>query len=156
MHHSEILWITSVFRSSNLGFHIFCKKTGHFSALFRHFSELSHFLPLNEHLLTKKWSDIPNYIYISFKRSKNEVKRTFLVPSKNYHALTSAKINQVLEVCLILPSEPWIFAPGVKPPKMLPFQGENVKKLIAHPKVVQISFIRIAWTSLYFWQFLHP
>ena len=99
LHHSEILWITSVFQSSNLRFHYFCNKTGHFWPFLGIFSEPSHFLPLKEHLLTKKWSGIQNYIYISFKRSKNEVKRTFLAPSKNYHASTSAKINQVLEVC---------------------------------------------------------
>ena len=64
------------------------------------FSEPSHFLALMEPLKTKKWSRIQNYIQLSFKRSKNEVKRTFLAPSKNYHASTSAKINQVLEVRL--------------------------------------------------------
>ena len=38
---------------------------------------------------------------ISFKQSKNQVKRTFLAPSNNYHAQLAAKPNQDLEVCHI-------------------------------------------------------
>ena len=85
------------FKAQTWGF-IFCKKTGHFWLFSGIFSEPSHFSPLMEPFLTKKWSRIQNYIHFSFKWSKNEVKRTFLAPSKNYHASTSAKINLVPEV----------------------------------------------------------
>ena len=88
------------FKAQTWGFIIFVKKRAIFWPFLGIFSKPSHFLPMKEHLLTKKWSEIQNYIYISFKWSKNDVKQTFLAPSKNYHAWTSAKINQVLEVCL--------------------------------------------------------
>ena len=65
-----------------------------------------------EPLKTKKWSRIQNYIQLSFKRSKNEVKRTFLAPSKIYHVSTSTKINQVLEVRLKLKTNIFAYSIG--------------------------------------------
>lgn len=40
------------------------------------------------------------YYLLSFKRNRNEVNRTFLAPSNNYHASTSPKSSQDPEVCL--------------------------------------------------------
>ena len=71
---------------------------GYFWPFFTIFSKPLHFLALMNKFEKEKWPRNQNYNQLSFKRNKNEVKRIFLAPSKNYHASTSAKINLVLEL----------------------------------------------------------
>ena len=74
-------------------------KKGVFLAIFDHFSKFFIFLKEKRTFYaTKRFLSII-YSIISFKRNRNEVNRTFLSLSNNYHAPMSPKPNQEPEVC---------------------------------------------------------
>ena len=90
------------FQPNYWGFICCVTKKGSFWAIFcQFFISVEFFRPFMNNL-NKMWIKFIVYNSISFKQSKNHVKRTFLAPSNNYHALLAAKPNQNLEVCYML------------------------------------------------------
>ena len=104
-------------------------KKGYFWPFLTIFPSFSFFLKQKRiFYATKRFISII-YSIISFKRNKNEVNRTFLALSNNYHASMSPKPNQEPEVCRI-----WISPVSADMPKLRRNISRERRKILTNGK----------------------